>query len=62
MIEVSGLILLSSVLWVITGLTVIASIFTTYSGDAKILGAIALVLGSITFILTLIGMGTIEVI
>jgi len=62
MIEVSGMTLLSSVLWVITGLAVIASLIAEYGEDQKMFGAIAIVLGSITFILTLIGTGVIKVI
>ncbi len=62
MIEVSGITLLASVLWVITGLAVIACLIAEYTDDRKLFGAIALVLGSITFILTLIGTGAIEVI
>jgi len=62
MVEISGIILLSSVLWVITGLSVLASLISEDGVDQKMFGAVGIILGSITFILTLIGTGVIEVI
>jgi len=62
MIEVSGITLLAIIMWVFTGLATYAGLAGSYDDDRKFAGAIAIVLGSIAFILTLVGSGVMVVI
>lgn len=62
MIEVSPATIVASVLWVITFISGYASLTSNYSGDRQMYWAITIVLASISFILTMIGIGAVEIV
>lgn len=62
MIEVTGITIIASVIWVITALCGYASITASYSEDRQMFWALTIVLASISFILTMVGIGVVEVI
>lgn len=60
--EVSGITLLAVFLWVVTGIFTLLCLNSTYGDTIKAFGILAILMGTVAFILTLIGTGIIEVI
>lgn len=62
MVEVSGVTLLAVFLWAVTGVFIYGFFTSNYEDTRKMWVVLSILMGTIAFILTLIGTGAIEVI